>query len=159
MKVGVVSDSHDNVPKVSKAIDLLKSQGIQMLIHLGDYVSPFSLRPILEAGLEFIGVFGNNDGDKLALQRVSKGQILDSPRIELIYGKRVFLSHQLPYFEALGKSGEFDLILFGHTHEPYLKRGSGCLILNPGELGGWLYGRTSMAIVDLDKMDAEIIDV
>jgi len=159
MKVGVVSDSHDNLPKISRAVELLKSQGIQTLIHLGDYVSPFSLRPILESKLELIGIFGNNDGDKLVLQRVSNGQIIESPRIQTIHGKRLFIAHQVPYFRSLGISGEFDLVMFGHTHEPFLERVSNCLILNPGELGGWLYGRATMAIVDLEIMEANIIEI
>jgi len=49
-------------------------------------------------------------------------------------------------------------LIYGHTHEVDLREGPP-LILNPGECGGWLSGRATCAIVDLERLQTEIVEV
>jgi len=65
MKIGVISDSHNRLEYLKKAISTLKSEGISTPIHLGNYVSPITI-PLLDID-KVLGVFGNNDGEKLML--------------------------------------------------------------------------------------------
>ncbi|RLB07482.1 MAG: YfcE family phosphodiesterase, partial [Deltaproteobacteria bacterium] len=46
MKIGLMADSHDHVPMIERACDLFNAEGVQMVIHAGDYIAPFSLRPL-----------------------------------------------------------------------------------------------------------------
>lgn len=159
MLLGVLSDSHDNVPLIKKAIQVLKEKGTELVLHAGDYVAPFAAKVILESFEQFLGVFGNNDGEKLILNKISNGNIKEGPRVEIVKDKRIFLAHDLSYWESLARSGDFDLIVSGHTHIAEIKRLGNTLIMNPGELGGWLYGRSTFGLVDLESMDAEIIEL
>ena len=62
--------------------------------------------------------------------------------------------------EALANSGNFDIILSGHTHSLVNKKlDNGILVVNPGELCGYLTGRATFAIIDTDTMESEIIEL
>ncbi len=159
MKLAVFSDSHDNVPLIQRAVSYFQNREINFVIHAGDFVAPFSLRPILASGCQFLGVFGNNDGEKVLLTKVSEGRIFPGPKIEYIGGYKILVSHELEPVEELAQSGSFHLIVWGHSHIPEIKRVGETLVVNPGELGGWLYGRSTFAVVDLDKKEAEIIEL
>ena len=158
MLIGAVADTHDNLTLLRQALTLLKERGVELVLHAGDFVSPFVALPFQEAGLRMIGVFGNNDGDKLYLrERFSGvGELHFGPHELELAGRRIALLHEPRALSALAASGHYDLIIYGHTHEVDLRPGPP-LILNPGECGGWLSGRPSCALVDLSTLTAEII--
>jgi putative phosphoesterase len=65
--------------------------------------------------------------------------------------------HEPDVIDALAESGHFDLVVYGHTHEPEIRKVKDALIINPGEICGWLYGKPTAAIVNLETMDAEVV--
>ena len=87
MKIGVISDTHDHLTNISKAIKIFNERNIDVLIHCGDFVSPFTFRVfddlIPSIKNNFYGVFGNNDGDRVFLKEIL-GQICHLVGIELI---------------------------------------------------------------------------
>lgn len=157
MKLGIISDTHDNVPMIHKAVAFFNQTRVDMVLHAGDYVSPFSLKPFLSLKCDFIGVWGNNDGDKIALQEVAQGKIKNSPLIQSYDQKKILLAHHLETLEALVLSQEFHLIVYGHTHQSEIRKAGKTLVVNPGECGGWLDGKSTVAVADLEEMTAEII--
>ncbi len=58
---------------------------------------------------------------------------------------------------ALIKSQIYDIVIYGHTHDPVVEKQGKNLIINPAECGGWLRRRSTVALADLDQMTAEII--
>jgi putative phosphoesterase len=76
MILGIVADSHDNLPKLKKAIALFNKKNTSLVLHAGDYVAPFSVG-ILENNLncEYVGVFGNCDGERAGLTKRSQGKV------------------------------------------------------------------------------------
>ena len=48
---------------------------------------------------------------------------------------------------------------FGHTHQPEIRKEGQTLIINPGECGGWLYGKSTVAICDLKSQTAEMVEL
>jgi hypothetical protein len=52
-----------------------------------------------------------------------------------------------------------ELIISGHTHEVRVEQRDGRLFINPGECCGWVTGRATMAIVDLQSAEVEIVEV
>ncbi|MFW9950720.1 MAG: metallophosphoesterase [Candidatus Thorarchaeota archaeon] len=170
MRLAVVSDSHDNKNNILKAVSIINNKQVDALIHCGDYVAPFvrlwfdNLNDNIKK--HFYGVFGNNDGERLFLKKnlgqictfVDKGNDL----ILELGGKRIFASH-MPAEEtidALVKSKSFDIILSGHTHRAVNKKDeNGVLIVNPGELCGYLTGKATFALIDIDELIAEIIEL
>jgi len=160
MLIGVVADTHDNLAKLKQALLQFKSAGVELVLHAGDIVSPFVAMPFQEAGLRVIGVFGNNDGDKLYLrERFSGvGELHFGPHELELRGRRILLMHEPRALEALIASGKYDLIVYGHTHQVDLRPGPP-LVLNPGECGGWLSGRATCVLVDLEALRAEILEL
>ena len=160
MIIGIISDTHDHMDRLREALRAFRERGVELVLHAGDFVSPFMSVPFQEAGLRVIGVFGNNDGDKLYLrERFSGvGELYFGPHELELGGRKVLLMHEPRALESLIASGRYDLIVYGHTHDVDLKKGRP-LVLNPGEGCGWLRGRATCAVVDLGTMEAEIIEL
>lgn len=158
MLIGLIADTHDNLPKIKEAVRIFNQRDVGIILHAGDYIAPFSLGPLEELRCPYLGVFGNNDGEKDGLSRRSKGAIKNSP-IELeLDGKSIILLHDLQRLEIKPKD-KYDLVVYGHTHKVDITKRDGRLIINPGECGGWLTGETTIAIVDLKRNLAEIIRI
>lgn len=162
MKIGVMADSHDNVPMVKKAVDLFNAENCNLVMHAGDYCSPFSLTPMEKLKCRWLGVFGNNDGDKKALSMKSDGMIVDHPYKYDLSNTRVIITHELEDVQDLqGKieRQEVHLLIYGHTHKVDIRKAGPCLVVNPGETGGWTTGKSTVAIIDLDKMEAKEVEL
>jgi len=159
MLIGIMADTHDNLPMTKKAIDLFNSRDVGYMIHAGDFTSPFTVKLFKELKCKYAGVFGNNDGDKILLQKISEGNIQTQPLITSLHNKKIAVVHEHHTVNALADSGHFDIVIYGHTHEPLIKNAGDALLINPGEACGWLYGKSTAALLDLSKMAAEIIEL
>ena len=169
MLVGVMSDSHDNIAMVRRALEVFRREGVEAVIHLGDIVSPPTLRVLAgEAGVPVYAVYGNNCGERLGLARVAEkaGAWLREPPASLeLGGRRLLLIHgfgspenTVELVDALAESRRWDAVLYGHTHKARVDYRRGVLILNPGETAGILE-EPSVAILDLDLLRARIVDL
>ncbi len=169
MIVGIISDSHDNLSALHKALELFKRHEVSLLIHLGDISSPFTFRHLVEYPGRIIVVLGNNDGDRLLLKEIAikaGATLRESISIISISNRKLLLMHgfgskeqTLEIVNALASSQRFDAVLYGHTHEVDLRYLGKTLILNPGEVCGYLSGRQTVAILDLLSMRTEILDI
>ena len=168
MRIGVLSDSHDNLVNIEKAAKTLNELNIDLAIHLGDYIAPFSIRRIgglLKARL--IGVFGNNDGDKyliLSNARIYGFEIYDAPYMLSINGYSVLAMHGYgskeftrSFIHSLCLSSRYDVIMYGHTHEIHIEKIGKSLVINPGEVFGYLSGNASLVVLDLDGLKTEVV--
>lgn len=158
MLIGLLADTHDNLPKIKKAVEVFNQQKAELVIHAGDYIAPFSLVPLetLECGYE--GVFGNNDGEKEGLARKSKGKIKDSPRQLELGGRKILAVHDLTTLDEREKES-YHLIVYGHDHNPKVSREGQTLMVNPGECGGWLTNKSTICIVELETMKPQFIEI
>lgn len=154
MKIGLVADSHDNVPSVTRMLEVFDRMEIEAVIHAGDFVAPFTLKKFLHQKWPLHGVFGNNDGEKDGILKFAP-QITEGPVILELGGIQVGLVHDRHDWD----DSECDLLVFGHTHQCFYKEIDGRIEINPGELGGWLYGKSTVAVFDTETRDAEIIEV
>jgi putative phosphoesterase len=64
MKIGVISDTHDQQELILQCVHMLNDASVDLVIHCGDWVSPFILHSFKDLRMPMKGVFGNNDGDK-----------------------------------------------------------------------------------------------
>lgn len=159
MKIGIISDTHDNIDRIKEAIEIFNSEGVELVIHAGDVTSPFALIPFEELKAEFVGIFGNNDGDRLLLHERSRGRIHRQPYKFTFAGKRIVVMHEPTLVEELADSGHFDLIIYGHTHKARIETVNNTLIINPGEAGHWLYGKATIALLDIETMEGRIVNL
>lgn len=156
MQIGIISDTHDNMDQIKKAVEFFNQRKVEHVLHAGDYTSPFTFRMLKGLKCGFTGIFGNNDGDKLLLQKMSEGRIFTQPHIFDLAGKKIIMIHEHLIKDALADSGHYDIVIYGHTHTPEIKKSANTLIINPGEAGSWLYGKSTIAIADLTALTAEI---
>ena len=155
MLIGVLADTHDNLVVTGRALEELRTRAVEALLHAGDYIAPFSLKLLVNFGIPFLGVFGNNDGEKKGLAGITEDLFPGPHRFEMD-GRRIVMAHEPEVLASALAPGD-DLAVCGHTHRPEISVGPP-LVLNPGEVGGWLTGRCTGAIVDLKDMTAEIIE-
>ena len=163
MLIGAISDTHDNLPLIEKAVQTLNDQKVELVLHAGDYVAGFVIPKLAKLNCPLIGVFGNNDGDhELLKKRFSETlnctiherftQItIESYRIALLHG------HETELLNAIVDGGYFDAVIHGHSHNKNIEQKGKTLAINPGELCGYLTGKPTIAILDTTKNDAKII--
>ncbi len=159
MKLGVLSDSHDNLPKIRAAVELFRARQVAHVIHAGDFVAPFALEPLAALDCPVLAVFGNNDGERVVLaERFELGEIHPNLAAIELAGRRIAAVHYPELAEPLAASGDYDLVVYGHTHQVDERR-QRALLLNPGEVGGWMTGRSTAAIVDLESLAVELAEL
>lgn len=162
MKIGVMSDTHDNIWALSPAIEAL--EGCDAILHCGDLISPFVIKRMGEAfqDIPVHIVWGNNDGD---LHNLS-GMASNYPNLVLhgalgeitLSGLRVAINHYPEIARPLAESGRYDLVVYGHDHTAHSEKVGDCLLLNPGEVMG-LHGRRTVAVVILPGLETESIEL
>jgi putative phosphoesterase len=157
--IGVMSDSHDNLTMVRKAIAIFKNAGCDLVLHAGDVVAPFAARELADLGCPVKAVFGNCDGEKQGLEMSLEkiGEINEAPLIFSYGARQILLVHYHFSVATYAASGKYDVIVFGHTHKPAMRREGKTLLLNPGETGGWLTGKCTVALLDSEKLEAEVV--
>lgn len=156
MLIGIMSDTHDHLDNMRKALLLFQEHGVQHILHAGDFTSPFTFRALKAFQGSFTAIFGNNDGDRLLIKQMYGDAVHVQPYAFILHDRRIVMMHEHHVVDALAASSMYDLVIYGHTHEPLINRVGDTLVVNPGETCGWLYGKPSVALVDLDSMQAEI---
>jgi putative phosphoesterase len=158
--IGIVSDSHDNLEAIREAVVFLNAQNVSMVLHAGDHIAPFTVREWKNLKCPFHGVFGNNDGERKGLVRAYSEMGTELKEFEEISfeGKKVALYHGTitEFLSALISGGEYDVVVRGHTHNPEIKKEAKTLVINPGELCGYLTGKKTLCLLDIASMEATI---
>ncbi|MEM2368336.1 MAG: YfcE family phosphodiesterase, partial [Candidatus Bathyarchaeia archaeon] len=114
---------------------------------------------------KLIGVFGNNDGDReLLKKRFSENEKLEirGNFAEITIGKvKIALLHgsEEELLRAIINSGNFDVVVHGHTHKAETYKKGKTLVMNPGEVCGYLTGKSTIALLNAEKLEAKIIDL
>ncbi|MDY5845957.1 MAG: metallophosphoesterase [Bariatricus sp.] len=129
MRVLIVSDTHGRHSAFEKALN--EAGKIDYLVHLGDTEGG---EDYIEAvcGCPAYVLAGNNDFFSDCLREM-----------EIMFGpKKAFMTHGHYYYVSLGperiveegKARGADIVMFGHTHKPFLEEIDGMTVLNPGSL-------------------------
>jgi uncharacterized protein len=163
MKIGILSDTHDNLSNLTYALETFRERGIDTVIHCGDLtgfelISQFS-------GFQLIYLVGNMDHvNGTIVKRVKK--LGENNFAGLVFtGKLGGVSVAATHSHIEGKvmdlvrSGRYRWVFHGHTHHKRDEIIKGVHIVNPGALGGLARGPRSFCIVDLDAGDVEFVTV
>ncbi|MDK2896667.1 MAG: uncharacterized protein PWP04_787 [Candidatus Atribacteria bacterium] len=159
MKVGILSDSHDNLTNLKKALGLFERERVDLVLHGGDYVAPFSVGPLAALTVPWWGVLGNNDGEVVGIFQKSDKKISLPFLDKEVQGYRIWLSHYPQPAELAFQSDKYQLVVYGHTHRALIEREGNSFLINPGETCGLLSGRSTVAICDLTEKVAKILDI
>jgi len=160
MRIGIMSDTHDCLPMIAKAVDAIRQADVEHVLHAGDFIAPFAVKALAGLGAPIIGVFGNNDGERAGVKAAFDGigEVRTGPTVVELAERRILLGHEPSAVRRRGRDGDFDLWVYGHTHEAEVTRNT-TLTVNPGEVCGYLSGRGTLAVVDLESMEAELIEL
>jgi hypothetical protein len=163
--VGLISDTHDNLEAIRRTVAVFNQRKVELVLHAGDFNAPFTAGAFKELKTKLIGVFGNVDGEKNFLKQryteVLGAEILGEFAEVEVGGRKIALLHGVvqPIVEALALSGRYNAVVRGHTHKPEAVKLGETLMVNPGEACGYLTGKRTIALLDLEKLEAEFVEV
>jgi putative phosphoesterase len=168
VEIGILSDTHNNLKNLQKALTLFQARGVRVLIHCGDLTGMEVARAM--AAFQVICVLGNGD--------IASGEIRDTllaqnpdNYVGLEYtgrlgggrlgGVRIAAAHgHLPgVVDELTHSGQYDYVFKGHSHRHQDERIGFTRLINPGALGGLRREPRQICSLDLDSGKAEFIPV
>ncbi|UQZ35275.1 YfcE family phosphodiesterase [Paenibacillus sp. PK3_47] len=134
MKIGVVSDTHmsGSAKSLPKAL-VEEFRNVDLILHLGDWVA-MEICEMLSQLAPVEGIAGNNDGAEI-IRRFGERKLLtlEGVRIGMIHGHAPYSRKGTDGNALLAFEGEeVDCILFGHSHQPLMRRENGILLFNPG---------------------------
>jgi len=160
MKIGIVSDTHNNIKLTQKALGIFRERGITMVLHAGDFTSPRMLRLFKNFDCKFIIGNGDIDTEELNAEsiRLEFGPIGEKCVFEL-EGKKFILFHgnDVPRFRETVASGIYDYIIKGHTHFFENYTSGKTRVINPGCL--YTGSDCSVAILDTKTDKVEMIRI
>jgi len=133
-RVGVVSDTH--FPRFGRALPRslergLRRAGVSRILHLGDFTDLF-VAELFEAIAPFDAVAGNNDGaairDRFGRRKIVR---VEDVRVGMVHGDGKKGSTRDRAVAAFAPD-DVDVILFGHSHRPGVRREGRIVVANPG---------------------------
>ena len=153
-----MSDSHDNIPNVKRAVALFNEIGVDLVVHAGDFIAPFAIDPLEGLNCRVVGVFGNNDGERVIVAKRFEtigGEVHPNLASVSLENRNIAVMHYPELAIPIAKSDDYDIVIYGHTHQIDIQKDKS-LLLNPGETGGWTTGKATVAVVDLETLEATI---
>lgn len=156
-----MSDSHDNWKALEQAIDIANDGGCTTLLHAGDLIAPPGIAVLDKFNGDIKFVWGNNEAERVGITRMMDankkfemcGDIFEGE----IYGIKIFMNHYPKIGELAAKSGNYDLCIYGHTHEYFEGKVGETILVNPGEIQGYKTGTSSFIVFDTESKEVKKI--
>lgn len=154
MKIGVISDTHRMNRFIDKTIPYLKE--CDLIIHAGDNVIDSKyIHKMTKVGI--MAVRGNCDFENIESELVFD---VEGKNIFVCHGDYYSVKYDMNELERKAIEVNADIVIFGHTHTPYVKEKQGILYINPGSVSlprGVDY--RSFIIMDIIEDDIQIKEV
>lgn len=161
MKIGVVSDTHNNLTNVKRIVELFNAARVEQVVHTGDITQAKTLDVFAELDAPLVGVFGNNDVERDTLERTIRrhGFRFCEPPLKLVWAEReLVVVHDPRDLDAQSKElTGGSVALHGHTHRHRIERNGDALIFNPGECAGHMTGQNAVGLLDLASLETELL--
>lgn len=167
MIVCILSDSHDRVDRMLAAADSAIEEGAEAFLHCGDLVEAHTLTELRRMGKPIYLVHGNNSGNldelrTLATRPNSGIRYYGAEADFVLAGRRIFLSHYPHRAQQMAKTGRYDLLCCGHSHNSEIKavehQTGAAVLLNPGTVAG-IGAPATYAVGSLETLSFEIRDL
>jgi len=186
MKLGIISDTHNQKELIKKALEVFRNERVEMIIHAGDMDLTSTLDEFKDISVPLKMAIGNIDEEPERFPERAKKFGLDFEinsflNLEIRREKgadkaagargregkkalRFFVFHGNvlgkldDVIKTLVESRRYDVIIHGHTHKPRNEEINGVRILNPGSLDPISAGvKPSVMVYDVGVGEAEII--
>ncbi|MCS7140420.1 MAG: metallophosphoesterase [Candidatus Nezhaarchaeota archaeon] len=167
--VGLISDTHTHLPILGiklpeRVFEIFKEANVSLIIHAGDIVDLNVIRE-LERIAAVVAVYGNTDPPEIRA-------LMPAMAIIEVNGKRVGVIHDVGVpplwgtdkMERIASENNLDVLVFGHTHKPFLKIKGDVIFINPGSpinpLPPLFVKRTvGLLVITEDKIEPYIIEI
>jgi putative phosphoesterase len=172
VKIGLIGDTH--IPTLSPLLSARVAdafKGLDIILHVGDICELYVLEEFQEQYTLTLAVTGECDSDEVRRYLDERRVVrFGQRRIGMIHGHQFEVQRKgvlegltrlfkaKPDQMALPNSllGNFsqdgvDAIVFGHTHQPYVKMHGNVLLFNPGAAVVMLGHRPSVGILDIGE--------
>ncbi len=162
MRIGIISDTHDDLQNLLAALDLLRAEDINTVLHCGDLCGPSVVEAL--SGFDVWIARGNMDHHPELDQTVSdilgKGRLAESHRLTL-NGRSALLihGHREAELRRLIRAGEHAYVFHGHTHRRRNETIGPTRVINPGALGGMRWQQRSFCILDVKVNAVTFIEI
>jgi hypothetical protein len=162
MRIGVISDTH--IPERAKAIPqkiLNDFKAVDMVIHVGDLVEPDVLEQLRSSCKDVRAVWGNMDPQELRSILPQKEIIKAGKyRIGVMHGYGN-PAHLLGNLKEEFKNDNVNLVIFGHSHQPFNEKKDNVRYFNPGSATDDIFAPyKSYGIIEInDEITAKIIKI
>lgn len=158
MRIGIFADAHDHVDNVKHAVNTFNERGCELVLFAGDFCSPIVVPALRRLHCKVLAVLGDNDGNIIGIRGGMKivGELAAGPcSFRTPDGVRIVIAHSAD--ELKGIVGEADVVVYAHTHRAQIERTPRRLFINPGETSGWFFRKPTVAILDTDPLEAELV--
>lgn len=159
MQIAVISDTHDNLFRLEKALKEIRSREIKLLFHCGD-IGTKTIENLKAEEIQIYAVCGNNDYFP-ELERMCKnsniGLFEDIGEIE-IDKRKISITHLPKVAEYLASLKKYNIIFFGHTHRKSFKLLGDTKLVNPGDIMA-RHNKPSFIIYDTIEDKIEFINI
>jgi len=123
MKVGVVADTHGLLrPEVMPALE-----GVEHILHLGD-VGDAGILKTMKKLAPVTAIRGNVDRSGICGK-------LPETEVVLLEGQYIYMLHDVHTLHLDPAAAKFAAVLYGHSHQPSIRRHKGVMYFNPGSCG------------------------
>lgn len=159
MRIGVVSDTHNNLKNVHQIVQLFNSVAVDAVIHTGDITQAKTLDVFAGLDAPMSGVFGNNDAERESLEAAinKHGFHFVEPPLQItLHNRQIIVVHDPLEFTG-HLASHHELALHGHTHMYRLENNTGQMTFNPGECAGHMAGLNAIGVVDLNDLSTELL--
>jgi putative phosphoesterase len=161
MKIAIISDTHDHLTNLDRALDYIIKAEAEYLIHAGDMAAVETLEHICKRFNEpILAVEGNADHDiedLSDLNSIYPNLHYFKDRAEIVLDNlRIGLTHKPTDAKKMAKTGNYDLVIHGHDHKPWQSFEGKCEVLNPGNLCDQRFDST-FAIYDTQLKKPKLI--
>ena len=160
MKIGILSDTHNQLTNFEKALTIFRREGVTLVVHCGDLSSPETAGAM--HGFQVIHVCGNLDTANGQIRQVLldmnpknySGMTFEGE----VGGVKIAVAHGNQHLKLreLISSGKYDYIFCGHTHRRRNEKIGNTRVINPGALGGLSIEERSVYILDLETGEGEV---
>lgn len=155
MKIGILSDTHNDINTLQVILNHYRREGIKTVLHCGDLTSPENVKRF--HGFTLHLAFGNGDYLTAEMQEqvILLGTDSSAKRINTITigGSRILITHgnMVQDLEEMKKNPNLDVICTGHTHSRENSSVGKIRIINPGAASRVGNPPFSYAIYDLEN--------
>lgn len=159
MRIGIVSDTHNNLKNCRRIVELFNEVAVDRVVHTGDITQAKTIEIFSELKMPMHGVYGNNDQERASLESAMSEHgfsFIDPPMALEWAGRRLVVVHDPLELEGVDLT-HIDIVLHGHTHRETIEYAGGMLTFNPGECAGMMTGFNAIGILDLIDVTPELI--